>query len=71
MEPYLSTGLGRRGIEACKGRSTHCQDDEWQRWAAGFGHHFHCAYYGCGTRQPTGGYQMLHQAVSWNRCAVR
>ena len=23
VEPYLSTGLGRRCIEACKGRSTH------------------------------------------------
>ena len=23
VEPYLSTGLGQRCIEACKGRSTH------------------------------------------------
>ena len=38
VEPYLSSRLGRRCIEACKGRSTHRQDDEWLRWAAGFGH---------------------------------
>ena len=28
VDPYLSTGPGRRYIEACKGRSTHWQDDE-------------------------------------------
>ena len=25
VEPYLSTGLGRRCIEACKGRSISCE----------------------------------------------